>query len=127
MDIESLVSEVIDAAFTVRQHLSEGYLENVYKNALLHELALRGIAALPEYDIKVSYKGVCVGAYRADLLVDNRLIVELKAVSELSTASEVQLVNYLTATGIDHGLLINFGAPKIDIRRKFRVYRPRKT
>ena len=69
------------------------------------------------------YKGIAIGEYRADMVAERKVIIELKAVSALVTIHEVQLVNYLTATGIDHGLLINFGADVIEIRRKYRKYR----
>ena len=72
--------------------------------------------------IKVTYKGHVVGNYRADMVVDGRVIVELKAISTLTPMHDVQLVNYLTATGIDDGLLINFGADRIQIQRKYRQY-----
>ena len=73
--------------------------------------------------MNVYYKDEVVGEFRADMIVDHRVIVELKAVNSLTSAHEVQLVNYLTATRLDNGLLINFGAPKIEIKRKYRIYK----
>ena len=73
--------------------------------------------------MNVYYKDEVVGEFRADMIVDHRVIVELKAVNSLTSAHEVQLVNYLTATRLDNGLLINFGASKIEIKRKYRIYK----
>ena len=89
----------------VHRHFGPGYLEEVYKNALMVELNGLGIQAEKEIPITVNYKGVRVGDYRADIIVENRLILELKAVTALCSAHEAQLVNYLNATGIDDGLL----------------------
>ena len=125
MDINKLVKEVIDCAYKVRVELAPGYLESVYKNAMLVELKLRGLKYETEKLIKVNYKGFVVGDFKADIVVENRLIIELKAVQNLSTPHSIQLVNYLTATGIDDGLLINFGSDKIEIKRKYRVYTPK--
>ena len=76
-----------------------------------------------EKQIQIFYDGIIVGDYRADIIVDNRLILELKATQELSIAHEVQLVNYLTSTRIDDGLLINFGSDRLQFKRKYRLYR----
>jgi GxxExxY protein len=81
-----------------------------------------GLPVETEVSFKVYYKDHIVGDYRADMIVDHRVIVELKAVSALTTIHEVQLVNYLTATGIDDGILINFGSEEIEIRHKNRLY-----
>lgn len=123
MDIEKLVSEVIDAAFTVRESLSAGYLESVYQNALIYELSLRQIKAEAETAIAVHYKDIVVGEFRADIFVEDCLIIELKAIRELSAINEAQLVNYLNATHIETGLLINYGGPRIEIKRKYRSYK----
>ena len=72
--------------------------------------------------MNVYYEDEVVGEFRADMIVDHRVILELKAVNNLASAHEVQLVNYLTATQLDNGLLINFGAPKLEIKRKYRIY-----
>ena len=73
--------------------------------------------------IQVLYDGIVVGEYRTDIIVEGRLILELKATQDLSIANEVQLVNYLTSTGIDDGLLINFGSDRLQFKRKYRIYR----
>ena len=122
-DINELIDVVNDCAVRVRRQLPQGYLEAVYKNAMVIELRKRGLPYEVEKPINVYYDGVVVGEYKADIIVDGRLILELKAVQSLCTAHEVQLVNYLTATGINDGLLINFGGEKIDIRHKYRIYK----
>ena len=123
MDVEKIVSSVIDCAYKVRHELMNGYLESVYENALMLELRNCGINAKNQVPLKVLYKGVVVGEYRIDILVENCLIVEIKAVSDINSAHEAQLVNYLTATNIDNGLLINFGSEKLEVKRKYRVYK----
>lgn len=124
MNASELIKEISSAAFEVRQHLKPGYLEAVYQNALMVELHSRGINAVKEVRIPVYYKGVIVGDYRADILVENRIIIETKAVKEFSFVHEMQLVNYLTATGLDDGLLINFGDDYC-FRHKTRIYNRR--
>lgn len=123
MDINSLVKKVMDCGFRVHQALTPGYLEEVYKKAMMIELADAGLNAQEEVKIEVKYKGQIVGNYCADIIVEDRLIVELKAVKHLSKAFEAQLVNYLTATGIDDGLLINFGTETYSPKRKYRIYK----
>ena len=122
MDIENLIELIKDCAKEVRAHLTPGFEENVYKNALYLELKDHGLEVKTELPIKVTYKGREVGNYRADMIIEDRVIVELKAINALNTMHEIQLVNYLTATGIDDGLLINFGSDKIQIQRKYRQY-----
>ena len=94
-----------------------GFLEKVYENALLFELEKRGVSALAQCPIEVRYGDKLVGEYFADLLVDNRIIVEVKAVKTLAPEHEAQLLNYLKATTIEVGLLLNFG-PEPQIKRK---------
>ena len=126
METNELVELIIECAKQVRSVLTPGFEEKVYKNALYIELLDRGLPVETEVSFKVYYKNHVVGDYRADMIVDRRVIIELKAVSSLATIHEVQLVNYLTATGIDEGLLINYGSDKIEIRRKYRLYRKSK-
>ena len=125
MDIEMLVKKVMACAVNIRKHLGPGYLESVYKNAMLVELEKNGLTYEVEKPINVYYEKVLVGEFKADIVVEGSLILELKAVSSLHVAHEIQLVNYLTATGIDDGLLINFGSEELQFKRKFRVYRKR--
>ena len=121
--MDELIDSINNCAMRIRRQLPQGYLEAVYKNAMVIELRKLGLPFETEKPIKVFYDGISVGEYKADIIIDNRLILELKAVQNLCTAHEVQLVNYLTATGIDDGLLINFGGEIIDIRHKYRLYK----
>ena len=123
MELESLVKKVIQSAYNVRLQLPAVFLESVYQKALLIELEKNGISAKDEVPINVYYDECVVGEFRADIVIENKIIVELKAVQNLSLIHEAQLVNYLTATKIDCGLLINFGGERIEIKRKFRTYR----
>ena len=123
MDVEKLIKTIIDCAYNVRLQLGPGFLESVYKNALVLELKKHDIDCELEYPVNVFYDDTVVGEFRIDLIVEKTVIVELKAVNNLVSAHEVQLVNYLTATQVDNGLLINFGAPKLEIKRKYRLYR----
>lgn len=123
MELESIVKKVIQSAYNVRLQLPAGFLESVYQKALLIELEKNGISAKGEVPINVYYDECVVGEFRADIVIENKIIIELKAVQNLSLIHEAQLVNYLTATKIDCGLLINFGGERIEIKRKFRTYR----
>ena len=123
MNIENLIRTVIDGCYQVHQALEAGYLESVYKKALVFELSLRGLEVEEEVELRVKYKGHEVGFFKADIIVERCLIIELKAVQALTVHHELQLVNYLTCTGIDNGLLVNFGSDLIQIKRKYRKYR----
>ena len=125
MDVETLVKTVIECSKNIRRHLGPGYLESVYKNAMLVELKKNNLAYEIEKPINVYYEGTLVGEFKADIIVEGILILELKAVQTLHMAHEIQLVTYLTATGVDNGLLINFGSEELQFKRKFRVYRKR--
>jgi GxxExxY protein len=105
--------------------LGPGFLESVYQNALAHELRKAGLKVECERKIQVRYDGVVVGDFCCDMLVEDLVLIENKAVQALASAHEVQLVNYLTATGIEIGLLLNFGAPRLEYKRKTRTYRPK--
>ena len=119
-----LAGQVIGLAMKVHSTLGPGFLESVYQNALTHELRGSGLSVETEVRLKVMYDNVVVGAFDADLLINKSLLVENKAVQALVVAHEVQLVNYLTATGLDEGLLLNFGAGRLEFKKKFRVYQP---
>ena len=121
MDIEKLCYDVIGAAMRVHSYFGDGYLEEVYKNALLVELKKLGFEVQSEVAIPVDYHGIRVGDYRADIIVESRLILELKAVTALNKRHEAQVVNYLTATGINDGLLLNFGTPSLQYKHKYRL------
>jgi len=114
---EDLTFVIIGAAMEVYKILGPGYLEVVYQAALVHELALRGISFEQLQRLPVRYKGVLVGEYVADLVVAEKLIVELKAVSALNTSHEAQTLNYLAATGMRLALLLNFGAKSLQHKR----------
>ena len=120
-----LVKTVIECSKNIRRHLGPGYLESVYKNAMSVELKKNGLSYEVEKPINVFYDDVLVGEFMADIVVEKILILELKAVQSLHMAHEIQLVNYLTATGVDDGLLINFGSEELQFKRKYRVYRKR--
>ena len=123
MEFEELVQTVIQCAYNVRLQLSSGYLEMVYQNALLIELDKHGIFAETEVAVPVYYDDVVVGEYKADIIVEGKIIIELKAIQNLLPIHEAQLVNYLTATRIDCGLLINFGGDRLVIKRKYRTFK----
>ncbi len=112
-----LTGAVIGAAFEVHKTLGYGFLEGVYKRSMAVELIARGFSARIEPEIDVSYKGVNVGHYKADLLVENRVIVEVKAHAEYRKADEAQLLNELKATGLKVGMLVNFGRTKVEFQR----------
>lgn len=124
MQYANITEQIIAAAFKVHNTLGFGYLEKVYENALMIELRKRGLFAQQQMPVPVYYEDELVGDYNADILVENCIIVELKAVENLHPKHEVQLVNYLTAIRLDVGLLINFG-DRVTIKRKYRVYRPK--
>jgi len=114
---KELTYKIIGAAFEVYKILGYGFLEKVYENALIRELQLRGLHATGQYPIKVDYKETEVGDYYADILVEDKVIVELKTGEALDKMHEAQLLNYLKATGIKVGLLINFGPEKCEHKR----------
>lgn len=124
MDIDNLTYRVIGSAYKVHTTLGFGFLEKVYENALKLELKKRGINVQQQARLPVWYESQQVGLYYPDLWIETQLIIEIKAAVALAPEHEMQLVHYLAATGIDHGLLINFGAT-VQIKRKFREYRPR--
>ncbi|MCI0747639.1 MAG: GxxExxY protein [Verrucomicrobia subdivision 3 bacterium] len=119
-----LTQKIIGCAMKVHSTLGPGFLESVYQKALAHELRKAGLNVEWEKPIAVTYDGVPVGDVSADMLVENKVMLELKANHALAPANEVQLVNYLTATGIEIGLLLNFGAERLEFKRKTRTYRP---
>ena len=123
-DINSLIHTIIGAAYTVHNTLGAGFLESVYENSLKIELEKLSIKTKAQHAIHVYYANQIVGDFKADLYIEDCLIIELKAVQTLAPIHEVQLVNYLVATGIDHGLLINFGK-SVEVKRKFRKYQPK--
>jgi len=114
---KELTDKIIEAFYCVYNELGFGFLESVYQNALYFELLKRGFNVEPQKAINVYYQTHLVGKYRADLLVNDLIILELKAADYLVSENELQLINYLKATDKEVGLLFNFGV-KPEIRRK---------
>jgi GxxExxY protein len=114
---EDLTEKVLAAAFKVHNTLGCGFLEKVYERAMVVELSRHGIALEQQKTIQVRYEGAIVGDYQADLVVDGRVLVECKATAQLDPVHEAQLLNYLKATGMKVGLLLNFGKPRLQHRR----------
>jgi GxxExxY protein len=109
--------DIIGAAIEVHKNLKSGYTENIYHRALEYELELREILYEPEKEIKIIYKGRIIGNYKIDLLINKRIVVELKAVQEFCNAHISQVISYLKATQLNVGLLLNFSKSKLEIRR----------
>ena len=122
---EAVTRDVIGLAMRVHSVLGSGYLESVYQNALAWELRRSSHDVQCECPLRVRYGDVVVGVFCADMVVDGCVVVENKAVRAIAPAHEAQLVSYLTTTGIEVGLLLNFGAERREYRRKTRTYRPR--
>ncbi len=114
---EAITKSVIGCAFEVINELGAGFLESVYEKALLLALRQKGLSAIPQYAVKVMFRGECVGDFYADIFVDGKVLVELKAVKAIAPEHQAQIINYLNATGIEVGLLINFGNPKLEYKR----------
>ena len=114
-NIDSLAKRVIGAAIEVHSNLGPGYLESIYSEALACELKFRDIPFERERNIHVHYKGTPIGEHRLDFLVDNQLVVELKAVDSLLPIHVAQTLSYLKATGLPLGLLINFHVPYLGL------------
>jgi GxxExxY protein len=117
MDINDITYATNGAVFEVNRILGSGFLEKVYENALLIELKTRGLKAESQVPVKVFYKEKTVGEYIVDILVEKKVIVELKTVEKFDKVHEAQLLNYLKASGIQIGLLVNFKHPKAEIKR----------
>lgn len=126
MEINDLTKFIIGSAYNVYNKLGFGFLESIYEKSLHIEILKAGLRCECQKPIKVFYEEMLVGEYNADLLVEQKIIVELKAVNELSKLHEVQLVNYLNATRINDGLLINFGPNNVQVRHKYRTNRAQK-
>ncbi len=114
---QDLTQKILEGAFAVHNTLGCGFLEKVYSNALFFELRNMGLHCEQEVPFKVKYKDVVVGDYCADLIIEKRVLVELKACTGLDSVHEAQILNYLKASRIQVGLLLNFGKPKLQYRR----------
>ncbi|MBM3980113.1 MAG: GxxExxY protein [Planctomycetes bacterium] len=121
MEHDELTRPIIGCAYRVYNALGSGFLESVYEKCMLIELRKLGLFVENQFPIRVHSDGEVVGNFEADLFVEKTVIVELNAVSALLRVHEVQLVNYVKATGVDVGLLLNFGDQKVEVRRKLRV------
>ena len=113
-----LSEQIISCAYEVHKILGAGFLEKVYENAMIEELKSRGLKTESQRAITVKYKGKNVGDYFADIIVEDLVIIELKALDKLNDIHELQVKNYLKATGIEVGLLINFGK-SVEVKRKY--------
>ena len=120
MKHRELTEKIIGYAYRVYSIMRFGFLESVYERCLLIELKKIGLKAQTQQPITVFYDGEVVGEFIADVIVEDLVILELKSVRRLVTAHEIQLVNYLTATHKDVGLLFNFGEKKVEVKRKVR-------
>jgi len=120
MEHEKLTQAIIGCAYRVHNTMGFGYLESVYEKCMIIELEKSGLPVQAQCPIPVRYEGHNVGDFIADLVVQDTVIVELKSVQRLAKAHEVQLVNYLVATGLPVGLLINFSESGVDVKRKVR-------
>jgi len=121
VEYEKITEKIIGCAFTVFNQIGSGYMDSVYERCMLIELKKAGLYAKSQHPIKVLYENQIVGEFISDLIIEESIIVELKAISQLTKIHEAQLVNYLVSTGKDIGLLINFGPEKVQIKRKIRL------
>ena len=120
MEQKELTEKIIACAYKVYNKMGTGFLESVYEKCLVIELFKAGMTAETQKAIKVYYDGKLVGEFVADIIVNDMVVVELKAIRQLAKAHEVQLVNYLVATGKPLGLLFNFGEDRVEVKRKVR-------
>ncbi|GFE58646.1 GxxExxY protein [Geobacter sp. AOG1] len=115
--LDQITEKIIGCAYAVISSLGSGFLEKVYENALAHEIKKTGLHVSQQHSIKVHYDGIEIGDYVADILVEEQVLVELKAVKTLDNIHRAQCLNYLKATGNSVCLLINFGTPSLEIKR----------
>jgi GxxExxY protein len=115
--LEALAEKVVGAAYEVSNVLGAGFLEKIYERALMEELTMRGVRARAQAPYPIAYKGKHIGTYSADLVVEDRLLVEAKCVEGFSNEHLAQCINYLKASGLHLALLINFRRPKVEWRR----------
>jgi GxxExxY protein len=112
-----ITDKILEACFEVAKELGSGFLESVYQNALVIALEQKGLEITTEHPVSVIFRGKSVGNFFADILVEEKIILEIKAVSALTPQHKAQVINYLKATGIEVGLLVNFGKPKLEYYR----------
>ncbi len=114
---KEITERIIEACYEVANELGAGFLESVYEKALLVALREKGIDAASQVPMAVSFRGQNVGEFFADIIVESKVVVEVKAVKRLLPEHSAQVINYLKATGMEVGLLVNFGGPKVEIKR----------
>ncbi len=117
LEHEELTGEIIAGAIEVHKRLGPGFIEQIYENALILELRKRGLKVDKEVSVTIKYDGIEVGMHRLDLLVEDEIIVELKAVTDFEDVHFSVVRSYLKALGKEHGLLLNFAKPKLEIKR----------
>ncbi len=122
LELDGITRKVIGCAYDVANGLGAGFLEKVYENALVHELRKAGLRAEQQRSIQIMYDGVVVGDYTVDILVEECVLVELKAAKALDDVHFAQCMNYLRATGMRVCLLLNFGSPKLQVKRLVNRY-----
>jgi GxxExxY protein len=122
-EIEQLAHRVIGAAIEVHKHLGPGFIERAYEDAIAIELAIQGIPFRRQVEIDIQYKGYAIATSRLDLLIDNMLIVELKAIDGIGPLHVKQTLSYLAACGLELGLILNFNVPSMNERGIRRVFR----
>lgn len=114
---EEITRKIIEACYEVANELGAGFLESVYEKALLVAVEEKGLRAESQVPLKVAFRGRKVGEFYADVVVEGKVVVEVKAVKKLLSEHQAQVINYLKATGMEVGLLVNFGLPKVEIKR----------
>lgn len=117
MKHEELTAQILECCFEVINELGAGFLESVYERALVVALAQKGLSIRAQMPLKVMFRGVIVGDFFADLIVEGKVLIELKAVTRLLSEHKAQVINYLNATGIEVGLLVNFGNARLEYFR----------
>ena|SRR5689334_7946114 len=117
MELDEITEKIIGCVYEVSNTLGSGFVEKVYENALVHQLLKSNLRVIQQHQINVFYDHVLVGEFFADLLVEEKVLLELKAVRQLDDVHTAQVMNYLKASGLPICLLINFGRPKVEIRR----------
>ena len=121
-EINAITEKIIGSAYIVSNTLGSGFLEKVYENALVIEISKHNLVVIKQQPLNVVYDGQIVGEYFADLMIENKVVVEIKAIKEFNQIHQAQLMNYLVACNKQCGLLINFGKPRIEIKRILNGY-----
>ncbi|MBV9216122.1 MAG: GxxExxY protein [Acidobacteria bacterium] len=117
MKHEELTSKILECCFEVSNEMGIGFVESIYERSLTIALTQKGVDVRAQVPLKVQFRGIIVGNFIADLIVSNKVLVELKAVSRVAPEHKAQTINYLNATSIEVGLLVNFGTPRLEYYR----------